>query len=99
VKVSFKTARLRKCYQSERDAAREFGELARRYISRINIIYACATVDDLRKLPQLGFHALKGDRAGQFAISLSSNMRLIVSIEESRGETVVCVEEVSKHYD
>lgn len=99
MKVIFRTPRLRKCYESERDAVREFGELGRRYISRINVIYASETVGDLQQLPQLGFHALKGDRAGQFAISLSGNMRLIVSIEQVGRETVVRVEEVSKHYD
>ena len=99
MKVAFRTARLRECYQSERDAVRDFGDLARRYISRIDVIYACETVDDLRKLPHLGFHALKGDRAGKFAISLSGNMRLIVSIDQVRSETVIRVEEVSKHYD
>lgn len=99
MKVAFRTPRLRKCYESQRDAIREFGDLGRRYISRINVIYACETLDDLHKLPQLGFHALKGSRAGQFAISLSGNMRLIVSIEQVGREMVVYVEEVSKHYD
>lgn len=99
MKVEFRTLRLRKCYESQRRAVKELGDLARRYISRINMIYACKTVDDLHKLPQLGVHALKGERAGQFAISLSGNMRLIVSIEQGQSETVVRVEEVSKHYD
>ncbi len=98
MKVKFKSAKLRKCYESEHKAVREFGALARKYTSTINVIYACETIDDLYKFPQLDFHPLKGNRAGQFAISLSGNMRLIVSKQDEDG-TVIRVEEVSKHYD
>ncbi len=97
--VVFKNARLRKAYESKREATKNFGELGRTYISRINTIYACETVEDFRSFPQLKFHALKGQRKGQFAISLSGNLRLIITIKRVKKQTLIRIEEVSKHYD
>ncbi len=90
---------LQRCYEKFAQATRRWGEkVARRYSERVTILYGCESISDLRKMTALRFHALKGDRAGQYALWLTEQMRLIVSFS-GKDQKSVCVEEVSKHYD
>jgi proteic killer suppression protein len=99
VKFRFRSTKLEKCYRESLRAKKRWGEdVARTFIRRVEQIAACTTVQDFHLIPQFRFHALKGSRAGQHAIRLSDQMRLIVTFEEGT-ETVVWIEEVSKHYD
>lgn len=96
--VAFRTTRLKKCYEEERERVREWGEkVARVYVRRIDTLYAAKSAQDLHALAALRFHALKGDRTGQHAIWLTEFMRLIVTFEDEAMK-IVQVEEVSKHY-
>ena len=97
--IAFRTKRLEQCYVEHKVAVRDFGkEVARRYIERINIIKHTVNLEELARLRTLRYHPLKGDRAGYHAVKLTGFMRLIFSLE---GDTlaIVCIEEVSKHYD
>ena len=98
MEVRFRTRRLEQCYLEFRLANREFGaEVARRYIQRIQIVKNTRSVDELRRLPALLFHALSGAWEGQYAINLTGFYRLIVTLEGAELQ-IVRVEEVSKHY-
>ena len=86
-------------FLDSKQSIKEFGDqVGRKYIQRINIIKTTNGLDDLKKLPGLRCHALKGDRVGQYAIKLTGFHRLIFTVE---GETlnIAMIEEVSKHYD
>lgn len=97
--VEFKTRKLEKCYETHKQAIKEFGDLiGKRYIQRINIIKATVDINVLMKLPALHYHPLIGDRNGQYAINLNGFYRLIFTLEEN-SLTVVRIDEVSKHYD
>lgn len=98
MEVEFGSSKLRKCYEDIKTGVRQWGEpVAKRYVQRIQELQACESVEDIRKLPHLKFHPLKGDLDGLHSIHLNGSMRLIVSIEgESRD--VVRIEEVSNHY-
>jgi proteic killer suppression protein len=90
---------LEKQYQSHKEAERAYGqEVARKYIQRINIVKQARNIEELKALPGLRCHPLKGDRRGQWAINLTGFYRLIFTLE---GETmeIVRIEEVSKHSD
>ena len=96
MEVRFRTTRLRTCYEQHREAEREWGAaVARRYMQRINLLHAVETVEDLSATRALLFHKLKGERRGQYALSLDRRMRLIVTFP---APGVVQVEEVSRHY-
>jgi proteic killer suppression protein len=98
LEVTFGTRHLERCYAEHKLAAREFGaDVSRRYIQRINLIKAAQSIDDLPRLPGLRFHALSGDRKGQYAVNLTGFYRLILTLHGSRLE-IVRIEEVSKHY-
>lgn len=97
--VKFRTKKLEKCFLQSKQAHREFGDqVGRKYTQRISIIKSINSLDELKRLPGLRCHPLKGDRAGQYAINLTGFFRLIFTVE---GDTlnVAMIEEVSKHYD
>ncbi len=96
--VHFRTAGLERCYQDGDTARRAWGEkIARRYVQRIDALYAAKTAKDLFALRSLRLHPLKGNRQGQHAIRLDDAWRLVVRFAGDRL-TIVTVEEVSRHY-
>ncbi|MEN8245918.1 MAG: type II toxin-antitoxin system RelE/ParE family toxin [Thermodesulfobacteriota bacterium] len=99
MEVTFRTKKLKKEYLKYAVAQKAYGlQVARKYIERINIIKHARNIDELSRLPGLRCHPLKGDREGQFAISLTGFYRLIFTLHGDALE-IANIEEVSKHYD
>jgi proteic killer suppression protein len=98
MRLEFRTKLLERCYRSYQDATRQWGAaVARRYIQRLDTLYAASTIEDLYRIPPLRFHLLKGNRQGQYAVALTDRVRLIVSpVGETGG--ILRVEEVNTHY-
>lgn len=99
MEVFFRTRKLKKRYEESREAEKIYGrEVARKYIERVNIIKQVHDINELCTLPGLRCHPLKGDRKGEWVIKLTGFYRLIFTLEGKKLE-IVCIEEVSKHYD
>jgi proteic killer suppression protein len=98
VKVLFANDSLKRCYEDQKQRVRAWGQkIARKYVHRVNLLYAAESAEDLRSFPELRFHPLTGDRYGEWAMNLDNFWRLIVVFEDEKL-TVVRIEEVSKHY-
>jgi toxin HigB-1 len=50
-------------------------DMAKRIQTRLNVLNRARELRDLN-LPGLGFHALKGDRKGEYALTVTANYRL-----------------------
>jgi len=99
VEIAFRTRKLQRQYEHSTDAIRAYGdEVGRKYIARVNLMKQAHDIEELRQLPVLHCHPLKGDRAGQWAVTLTGFARLIFTLEGERLE-IAMIEEVSKHYD
>lgn len=99
MEVHFRTRKLQKQYENYKEAEKAYGaSIARRYISRINIIKQTHNLKELMPLPGLRCHELKGNRKGQYAVNLTGYYRLIFTVKDKKLE-IVCIEEVSKHYE
>lgn len=99
MEVRFATRALARCYEKHKDAVRKWGkDVAVKYIQRVNTLHSATSAEDLYRLPALHFHALTGNREGQFAISLVGRLRLIVTFDDEE-QTAVCVAAVSNHYE
>lgn len=97
--MEFRTSKLRRQYEEYREAEKAYGrEVARRYVGRVNLIKQARDLAELKALPGLRCHELKGGRKGQWAINLTGFHRLLFTLRGARLE-IVCIEEVSKHYD
>lgn len=98
MEVKFRTAELREAYTTQKKAMKLWGQVvARKYVQRIDALYAARSADDLFKIPQLRFHPLEGDKEGKYSLTVHDRIRLIVSFEDE-AMTKMVVEEVSKHY-
>lgn len=98
MEVQFKNRNLKKQYEDYSKAQQEFGQqVGRRYIQRINIIKRAKDIEELKQLPGLRCHQLKGKHKGKWAVKLTRFYRLIFTLSGSRLE-IVRIEEVSKHY-
>ena len=98
MEVRFRTNKLREMYKVERVSQRELGKsLARRYVAAVDTMREATSLHELQAIPWLRCHALKGDRAGQWSVSLNRFHRLIFEIIDEVPE-VIRIEEISKHY-
>ena len=98
VEVSFRTARLRRSYEESARAIRQWGpDVGRKYITRVNLLYAVSDLQAAYSIRSLRLHPLKGARKGELSIYLTGRWRLIVTPGDT--EESVIIQEVSNHYD
>jgi len=96
MRVRFASRDLAHCYESEREAVRAWGQVVgRRYIDRVSLIRQARSLRDLHGIRSLRLHQLRGDRAGELAIRLTGQWRLVCRLAD--GDDVI-VEEVSAYY-
>jgi len=98
--VRFRNNKLRRAFEKQKFAVGKWGpKVGPIYIRRIRSIQAVEKFEDLRKLPQLAFHSLTGNRSGEFAISIIGKIRLILKKEIIDGTEGAIIWEVSDHYE
>jgi len=98
VEIEFSSNRLAKASVSLPEASRLFGvPIGRKYIQRIAVLRATETFTQLYGHRALRFHPLKGNRAGQYSMTLTANYRLIVG--KVQEDTVRIMEVEDYHGD
>ena len=98
MEVSFRTNQLRRYYEESSRAIRQWGaDVGRKYITRINQLYAVRDFQEAYHLRSMRLHPLKGSKRGELSIYLTGKWRLIVT--KGGTEEDVIVKEVSNHYD
>jgi proteic killer suppression protein len=76
------------------EATRLFGvAIGRKYIQRLAVLRATDKFSQLYGLKALRLHPLKGNRAGQYAITLTGNYRLIIEKVDEDRVTIIDVED------
>jgi len=64
-------------------------------VQRVGALVAAERIEDIYGIRAFDLHPLTGDRAGQHAIRLTGQMRLIVTVESDRR---VIIEEVTDYH-
>ena len=96
MEVAFRTKQLRRLYEESSKAVRQWGpDVARKYVTRINELYAARDFQEVYNVRSMRLHPLKGSRKDDFSIYLTGKWRLIVT---KGGEDSVIIKEVSNHY-
>ncbi|MEW6033743.1 MAG: type II toxin-antitoxin system RelE/ParE family toxin [Chloroflexota bacterium] len=94
MEVEFSTNRLSVASLSLLEATRVFGvPIGRKYIQRVAVLRATDKFSQLYGHRALRLHPLKGNRAGQYAVTLTGNYRLIVEKVSEDKALVVDVED------
>jgi proteic killer suppression protein len=98
VELEFSSNRLFNASASLTEARRLFGvPIARKYIQRLAILRATEKFTQLYGYRALRLHPLKGNRTGQYSITLTGNYRLIV--EKVGGDKVNILDVEDYHGD
>ena len=96
MKIYFANHRLERAGESDDEAVRAWGTIvAARFAQRLHTIEGAETVEEIYRLRSLRFHKLRGRRAGQYAITLTGNWRLVVRL---LGEDTILIEEVVDYH-
>lgn len=82
MKISYKKNKLEKQLSSASEIKKNFGVHAKRLSSRLDDIVSSPTLAVLKQIPAANCHSLSGGRAGQWAVDVSGNFRLIFEIDE-----------------
>lgn len=61
------------------------GDVVDRLFKMVNFLIDAGAPDELATPPNYGFHELKGDRKGTFAMTVTRNWRLTFQIDEHGG--------------
>jgi toxin HigB-1 len=94
VKLEYSTHRLAEASVSLTEASRLFGvTIGRKYIQRLAVLRATDKFTQLFGHRALRLHPLKGNRAGQYAITITGNYRLILERVEEDIVRIMDVED------
>ena len=96
--LEFSSKRLDKASLEFSESIRIFGvQIGRKYIQRLIVLRAIEKFSQLYGIRALNLHPLKGNRAGQYSITLTGNYRLI--IEKVREDKVRIMDVEDYHGD
>lgn len=78
MRISFKTPKLKKLANSDKDAFKKLGkQSARKLRTRMDELDTAITLEDMRFLPAARCHELKGNLKGSLAVDLHGAFRVI----------------------
>lgn len=96
MEIEFSTNHLNDASVSLSEANRLFGiPIGRKYIQRLTLLRAVDKFSQLYGYRALRLHPLKGDRTGQYSITLTGNYRLII---QKVTEDKVCIVDVEDYH-
>jgi toxin HigB-1 len=94
VNIDFSTNRLAEASINLSKASRIFGvPIGRKYIQRLAVLRATDKFTQLFGLQTLRLHPLKGNREGQYAMTLTGNYRLIIEKVQEDWVRIIDVED------
>ena len=98
MEVRFRRNYLRRCADDTSLATRRWGHPAGiRYTDAIRFIRDAHRLEDLFDVRHWGFHPLRANRKGEFAIRITGRLRLIVEYDPTTR--IVFVKEITDHYE
>ncbi len=77
------------------ESVRRFQSIERQARKRLRVLDKAQNHNDLMKNPANNFHALSGDRKGQYAISINKQWRICFKWQDDNAYDV----EIVKHYE
>ena len=81
--IDYKSKKLRKILTNAQEIQKAYGAMAKRVSQRIAQLEAAPTLADLMTYPAANCHPLTGKRAGEWAVNISGNYRLIFEINHN----------------
>jgi plasmid maintenance system killer protein len=108
--ITYKKNKLEKQLCNASEIKKNFGVNAKRVASRLDDIASSPTLAVLKRIPAANCHALSGERAGQWALDVSANFRMIFEIADDpipttesgvpdpNAVTSICIIEIANYH-
>lgn len=77
MQISFKSKKLEKSLTEPKEISKTYGVMAKKVNQRIKDLYAASSLVVMKTLPAANCHELHGGRAGELAVDISGNWRII----------------------
>jgi len=78
--ILFKTVKMEKIFNSERELQRKYGRQTEYIKRRMAVLRAAATLDQISHLPPERCHELEPKGRGRFAVDLKDQYRLVIRV-------------------
>lgn len=82
MEIDYKKNKLRKQCSDASEIKRAFGTRAKKVSDRLDEITSSPNLTILMQIPAANCHPLKGDKAGEWAVDISGNFRIIFEIAD-----------------
>jgi plasmid maintenance system killer protein len=82
MEIDYRKNKLRKQCSEASEIKKNFGVNAKRVSSRLDELTSAPNLEVLMQIPAANCHPLTGNRAGEWAVDVSANFRLIFEIAE-----------------
>lgn len=93
--VSFKTTKLEKICNSEVKLKKEYGELSKTIMMRLQLFSSASNLEDIPHLPPTRRHKLSGNYKGMFGVDLKHPWRIVLRPDCEDYENVVNLKEIT----
>ena len=80
--ITYRSKKLEKTLNDDRLLIKVYGSIAKKIKQRHDDLKDAKSLQDIRELPQLGLHQLKGSRKEDWAITVKKNWRLCFQLLE-----------------
>jgi proteic killer suppression protein len=78
MQITFKSSKLEKQLTIPKEIQKSFGDRAKKVSQRMAELRASQNLFIVSLIPAAKFHPLKGDRKGEYAVTISGNFRLVM---------------------
>ena len=68
------------------------GMVVAKALTRLQVLHAAKSLDDIPPLKSVGLHSLVGDRQGQWAMTINGPWRLVFRFKDGNAEDVEIVD-------
>lgn len=102
MEIQYRDSKIEKVCLSIKEAKKKHGELAEKIHLRIKQLVAADNLEDAMAIRSMRLHPLKGERDGEYAVSLSGNYRMIFTPVEKNGRLcqikIITIEEIVDYH-
>lgn len=89
------TTKLTKILAKPELIKKNYGKLTQKIMARLDEFAAARTLRDIPSTPPPRRHALKGERRGQFAVTVSGNYRLVFEGYDKNDQLSVDIDKIT----
>ncbi|MGL5125806.1 MAG: type II toxin-antitoxin system RelE/ParE family toxin [Fusobacteriaceae bacterium] len=102
MEIQYRDSKIEKICIIMKEAKKRHGDLAEKIHLRIKQLLAVANLEEAIAIRSMRLHPLKGDREGEYSVSLNGNYRMIFTAVKKHGKLseikIITIEEIVDYH-